>query len=264
MQYALKNDQRIEPSPKAKALCPICHTTVIAKCGTRRIHHWAHEGLKNCDSWKENETQWHRDWKNRFPSDWREYVQHDESGEKHIADIRTPHGLVLEFQHSHLEPKEREVRESFHKKIVWVVDGIRLKKDYPRFQNGLKNFKRTTTQGYYLSPNPEESFPALWLNCPVPVFFDFLGTVVTNAPDAIRNPLWQLLPGRREGNAVIVAMAREHFVEAASRPPQPIQTRQPLPQPPIQRATLNINALRQLDPQLFRKLMRPPRRPPFR
>src|SRR5665213_2249945 len=106
MKYALgENDQRIEALPKGRAVCPICRTVVIAKCGIHRIPHWAHQGLKNCDLWKEHETQWHRDWKNKFPVDWQEYVQHDEFGEKHIADVRTDQGLVIEFQHSPIDPK---------------------------------------------------------------------------------------------------------------------------------------------------------------
>jgi hypothetical protein len=33
MQYAILNNQRIEPSPHQKAKCPCCNKDVIAKCG---------------------------------------------------------------------------------------------------------------------------------------------------------------------------------------------------------------------------------------
>jgi len=227
MKYALlENGQRSEAIPRGRASCRVCRTAVIAKCGSHRMHHWAHQGLKNCDPWKEHETQWHRDWKNKFPSEWQEHVQHDEFGEKHIADVRTGRGLVIEFQHSHLDPKERDARERFHKNIVWVVDGTRLKNDHPRFQRSASTFKPTNRQGHYLVPDPKKVFPSMWLDSPVPVFFDFLGTEALDHPDAIRDPLWQLLPHRVDRDALVVAMPRQFFVEAASRPAQPT----PIPQ----------------------------------
>jgi len=66
-----------------------------------------------CDPWWE-ETTWHRDWKAMFPVEWQEVVHHAPNGERHIADVRTEHGFVLEFQHSPLEPVERQARESFY------------------------------------------------------------------------------------------------------------------------------------------------------
>lgn len=268
MQYALQDDLRTEASPKGRAVCPICRTIVIAKCGTQRISHWAHQGLKNCDSWKENETQWHREWKKKFPPDWREYIQHDESGEKHIADVRTVHGLVIEFQHSHLDPEERKAREHFHKNMVWVVDGTRLKKDYPRFQKGINDLLTKKKEGYFLLPNPEICFLADWLNSSVHVFFDFLGVMATDSPDALRQPLWCLRPSRMDGNAVITQISRERFVELATNGPQTSQT--PTNQPtsnmrvPVQRVMVDLRFLKQIDPRLYREIMRPPQRRSFR
>ena len=45
------------------------------------------------------------------------------SGELHIADVKTPSGLVIEFQRSTIHPDEISAREVFYKKMVWVVDG---------------------------------------------------------------------------------------------------------------------------------------------
>lgn len=214
MKYALvENDQRIEALPKRRAVCPICNTVVIAKCGTRRMHHWAHEGLKNCDPWKEAETQWHREWKNKFPREWQEFVQHDDAGEKHVADVRTAHGPVLEFQHSHIDPSECDARERFHKKVWWVVDGTRLKRDYPRFQRSFRSFMRTKKADCFLVPSPGECLPTPWLNRPVSVFLDFLGVESTNTPDQLRNILWEVLPGLKEGKVAINAISRTQFVE---------------------------------------------------
>lgn len=139
MKYALVTEKRVEAFPGGKGLCPSCHAEVIAKCGSFRIPHWAHLAIQECDSWGEKETEWHRLWKNNFPDRFQEYVQHDaETGERHIADVRTDHGLVIEFQHSHLDEKERAAREHFYGNMIWVVDGARLQRDYPRFLKGRR------------------------------------------------------------------------------------------------------------------------------
>jgi competence protein CoiA len=220
MRYALSGGQRVEAYPGGRAKCPVHNCEVIAKCGTHRVSHWAHRGKRNCDSWYEEETDWHRAGKNNFPPEWQESVQHDEqSGEKHIADVRTPHGLVIEFQHSHLDPLERAKRERFYGNMVWVVDGTRLRRDYPRFNRGKDDLRPTKIPGYFRLPFPEECFPPMWLDSSVPVFFDFRGVDDIQPPDAFREPLWCLLPGRAEGGAVVVRMSREEFVKAAlSRP----------------------------------------------
>jgi hypothetical protein len=41
---------------------------------------------------------------------WQEIVHRSDSGEKHIADVKTDHGWVIEFQHSYLNPEERRSR----------------------------------------------------------------------------------------------------------------------------------------------------------
>ena len=51
--------------------------------------HWAHRGSRFCDPWWENETEWHRSWKGQFPVNWQEVVHQAETGEKHIADVKT-------------------------------------------------------------------------------------------------------------------------------------------------------------------------------
>lgn len=175
MKFAVASGQRVEAYPGGTGECPGCHGEVIAKCGTHRIPHWAHRGIRDCDPWTEKETEWHRAWKNKFPAECQEVIQYDEkSGEKHIADVRTPHGLVIEFQHSHLNPEERVARERFYGSMLWVVDGTRLRRDYPRFVNNVKNsFRETNNQGYFLTGFPDECFPPLWLDSSAPVIFDF-------------------------------------------------------------------------------------------
>ena len=174
MKYALENDQRIEPTPKATATCPCCDSDVIAKCGDIKVWHWAHKSKQMCDHWWENETQWHRDWKNCFPEEWQEVVHFAEDGEKHIADVKTPSGFVIEFQHSPIALEERTSRENFYEDMCWVVDATRLKSDAAKFNRAptLSNLTYPTL----LSENvPINFFPSLlkWYSAKPAVFFDF-------------------------------------------------------------------------------------------
>jgi competence protein CoiA len=229
MQFALVEMERREAEPSLSGVCPGCGKAMIAKCGQYRVHHWAHQGGQSCDPWWESETEWHRAWKNNFPAACLEYFQHDRpSGERHIADVRTPHGLVIEFQHSHLKPLERAARERFYGNMVWVVDGTRLKRDYPRFNEGKNNLRHTPMPGYFLLAFPKECFPAMWLESSVPVIFDFRCVDQSQPPDAYRDGLWCLLPGRVEGKGVVVGMSREDFVKVAPSRPQLLAVRETL------------------------------------
>ncbi len=66
--------------------------------------------------------------------------------------MKTEQGFVIEFQHSPLDPQERAAREAFYQNMVWVVDGTRLKKDYPRFLEGRKHIKTGYKNGFFSSP----------------------------------------------------------------------------------------------------------------
>lgn len=113
------------PQKQLKGKCISCGSEMIAKCGDVKLHHWAHKGKRHCDPWWENETEWHRGWKNLFPEDWREVPSKDENGVKHIADIKRPDGFFIEFQNSAISIEEVESRNLFYKNLVWVVNGCR-------------------------------------------------------------------------------------------------------------------------------------------
>ncbi len=131
MQYALVKGKRTEPFKGAKGVCYLCKSNVIAKCGNIKVHHWAHAKNKDCDSWWEPETPWHRDWKNLFQEEFREVHLFDSfTGEKHRADIHTDSGVTIEFQHSSLSIQEFEARCNFYKKLIWVVDGSSFAKGF--------------------------------------------------------------------------------------------------------------------------------------
>ena len=123
MQYALVNNERHLPKPQLRGLCPACGRECLAKCGSKIAWHWAHHGKLHCDPWWENETDWHRNWKSLFPEKLREIVHFDSStGEKHVADIKTERGLVIELQHSPMPLEELQSRERFYGRMIWIVD----------------------------------------------------------------------------------------------------------------------------------------------
>lgn len=215
MQFALIDGVRRSAEPKREGSCPSCGASVISKCGTKKIWHWAHRGERSCDPWWEPETEWHRNWKNHFPVEWQEQIGRDETGEKHIADVRTPQGLVIEFQHSHLDPVERAARERYYGNMVWVVDGTRLKRDFPRFHKGMGDAMRTALAGVLHTQFPDECFPRSWLECAAPVFFDF-GPGDGEYEQDPRHKLWCLLPGRNSDDALFGGFPRVTFVERAT------------------------------------------------
>jgi hypothetical protein len=45
------------------------------------------------------------------------------TGERHIADVKTERGLVIEFQHSQMPVEELQAREAFYGSMIWIVDG---------------------------------------------------------------------------------------------------------------------------------------------
>lgn len=127
MKYALFNGEKKEAFKNGKGSCPLCEEDVIAKCGNIKIHHWAHKGKRNCDIWWENETEWHREWKNEFPKEWQEVIQVDKNGEKHRADVLNPiKNLTIEFQNSPINIDELRSRECFYEKMIWVINANNL------------------------------------------------------------------------------------------------------------------------------------------
>lgn len=217
MKYALNNGQRTEARPGLSGECPNCNHPTVARCGEHNIWHWAHKGKRICDTYWENETEWHREWKNRFPDSWQEAVLEDSNTrEKHIADVRTEDGFVIEFQYSNINAEERESRERFYRRMVWVLNGVRRKTDYKRFYDGLKGFNSTKQRGIFFVSFPDECFPLSWVDRSVPVFFDFEGALESD-PRVTNNVVWGLLPGRQQGKAITLCVSKDQFVDFASK-----------------------------------------------
>jgi len=131
MRFAFDdNGIRIKPSFSGqKAKCPLCEGTLIGKCGEIYVWHWQHHHDRDCDPWKEHETEWHRKWKSKFPDAWQEVIIENE-GEKHIADIKTPDGIVIEFQNSSISTSTIRIRENFYQDMIWVVNAKQFKDNF--------------------------------------------------------------------------------------------------------------------------------------
>jgi competence protein CoiA len=173
MNIALVNGQRQTAQPNLLGTCPVCAAPVFARCGTERIWHWAHKRDRLCDKWWESETKWHRTWKDQFPTDWQEIVHRSDTGERHIADVKTDGGWVVEFQHSLIKPEERRSREAFYTKLVWVVDGMRRKRDWAQITNAWKQGAAPIGKSSIRKVHAEDSrLLREWAGCKAPVFFD--------------------------------------------------------------------------------------------
>lgn len=124
--YLAHNEQggAITPTPGARATCPTCGETVIAKTGEINAWHWAHQSLTDCDPWSEHETQWHHQWKNQAMQSPFFSIEKTitKNGKQHRADIVTPRGTVVELQHSSISPDEIWTREQFYNDMAWVFD----------------------------------------------------------------------------------------------------------------------------------------------
>ncbi len=130
MLIAVNNENiRILPQKGKRGFCPYCGNEVLAVCGEINVWHWRHDVTSNCDLWKEHETEWHRKWKDKFPEAWREFII-TKNGEKHIADIRTDSGLIVEFQNSSISSETIRVREFFYGKMIWMINADYFKDNF--------------------------------------------------------------------------------------------------------------------------------------
>ena len=216
MRFALSNNERIEPTKGAKGVCPSCGSELVAKCGEIKVHHWSHK--KKCDDhWWENETEWHRNWKNKFPKEWQEIIQRDESGEKHIADVKTGSGWTIEFQHSPISKEERDSRDYFYNKLIWIVDGTRRKTDIEQFDNLIYHASNITNEPFILRVFDEETLDRFrlnqeWGSSKSLVLFDFGKSEVRYRDEYKSNEdLWLIHPSR--DRTYITSISKHSFIE---------------------------------------------------
>ncbi|MEX1196338.1 MAG: competence protein CoiA family protein [Pseudohongiellaceae bacterium] len=212
MKFALVDGQKSQPVPKTHGLCPHCNAEVVSKCGRVKVWHWAHKSRDVCDPWWENETEWHRSWKDQFPDEWQEISHTDPAtGERHVADVKTPHGLVVEFQHSPMAMEELEAREAFYGDMIWIVDGLRNDLDLSHFKMGLgRNPIQTDPLAYKFEFWGRGRIMHNWSQARSRVFLDF-GDSSTNA----RPVVWQLVLFDAEKNHGAVGPYPKHSLVKA-------------------------------------------------
>lgn len=198
LKFALVEGVREEASPRLRGSCVGCGAPMIAKCGSKKLHHWAHKGRLVCDHWWEPETEWHREWKSHFPKEWQEVRHLSVSGEVHIADVKTPNGTVLEFQYSAIHPDELAAREAFYgPQMAWIASGTRLKRDADAFRRAVFSAGPDLIADLRAWQMPVAKAPAIvqrWAESRRTVFLDF-GEVDYSARQLPTNIdlLWRLL-----------------------------------------------------------------------
>ena len=111
-----------------------------------------------------------------------------------------------------MNPEERNSREQFYKNLVWVIDGTRLKKDYPRFLKAKEKFRLTSKKGYFIVDFPNQCFPSAWVGSSVPVFFDFKGVEKINYANDWRQPLYLLFPKTDSLETYVAIISRQSFI----------------------------------------------------
>jgi competence protein CoiA len=186
---------------------------MIAKCGQHRVWHWAHRETRTCDTWSEPETEWHRDWKSHFPKHCQEVIHWSENGEKHIADVKTESGVVLEFHYSLLSREERQSREIFYGKMVWVDNGQRRKRDMAQFFASLRAAIVVSPKPLIVAVPPYKG--ALlrdWGASRVPVYFDFGDSEPDDKLRFNTPTLWRLDPVGRNSMAYLSPVPKTLFL----------------------------------------------------
>lgn len=196
MRFALVDGLRRDAERGLSGICPICGSRMITKCGELRVWHWSHLGERLCDPWWENEGDWHRAWKGRFPAECQEIIRWSDTGEKHIADVRMTDGRVIEFQHSRIAPEERRAREAFYGSMVWIVNGQRRSRDRERLHASLAIVSRTPL--ICIASSSRCALVRDWATSQADVFLD-LQDGVGGVP-----VLWHLHPGGSEDRVVVI------------------------------------------------------------
>lgn len=159
MQYALVNDSKTTALPKTRGVCVFCSDQVQSKCGKIKIWHWSHKAERNCDEWFEPETEWHRNWKLNFEKENTEVII--KKGEKrHIADVYTKQGIVIELQNSPIDVETIKAREIFYgERMLWIINGHKFKDRFKTFQ-GNREFTFKVDESYGRRDLPSFLFKA--------------------------------------------------------------------------------------------------------
>ncbi|MFQ5474098.1 MAG: competence protein CoiA family protein [Dehalococcoidia bacterium] len=117
MRYASVSGEKRLPEKGLWGTCRLCGETVISKCGTQVVHHWAHKAGSDCDPWSEAVGPWHLEWQDYVQPEFVEVIIGP-----HRADIVGAKDCVIELQHSPIPLDQIAAREDFYGNMVWVFD----------------------------------------------------------------------------------------------------------------------------------------------
>ena len=227
MKFGLVNGQRVVAKSGIRgAVCPKCHTELIAKCGEIRVHHWAHKNKLQCDDWMEDDNEWRTGWLNVFPDDWQELVI-EHNGQSHFADIKTPSNTIILLHQSHLSAEMIRSREDFYQTPIWIVNTGRYKNEVSRF---LHSFEKAWIRGTRLSAgkadfkiisefNVDKVFRKEWLTAQFPVFFDYTTTNEDkeNGYGYMLDYVWCLMPYSVQGYRILFRYRKDELIDKLKR-----------------------------------------------
>lgn len=153
-------------------------------------------------------------WKNCFPQRFQEIVHFDErTGEKHIADVKTDNGFIVEVQHSPIPEGERRSREDFYGDMLWIVDARDL---HGWFTVGTSfDLATCDPMTYYFQWRSRSTLLKRWSETRKPVFFDTLfpspltGHVMTPSQEHV---LWRLVQFDPDTNLGFIAPVRSDWL----------------------------------------------------
>ena len=198
-------------------ICPSCGDELISRQGEMNTWHWAHKNGHVCDKWYEPKGAWHCWWQNQFDKAWQEVVivkKGDDGQEiKHVADICTDEGWIIEFQYSSIRPEMIRAREAFYgKKMVWVVSGTSRWRDLEkRSQLFNLDFVQSKNGLFYAILPDGNAFNRRWRESERLVFLDYYGTF--KEPASGINLLCLLPKFKDVEERVIVRISQEEFIE---------------------------------------------------
>lgn len=117
MLLAIVGEAKAFAARGLSGICPGCRQPVIPKCGTLKVHHWAHEASGDCDPWSEPIGPWHLSWQNLLRRECVEVLRGS-----HRADVIGSRDIVVELQHSPVSEDDIRAREAFYGNMLWLFD----------------------------------------------------------------------------------------------------------------------------------------------
>lgn len=188
-RFAIVNGVRLDIEDAQRAQhgsCPLCGSRLVAKKGPQKAHHWCHIGKNNlCDDWYQPKGPWHLYWQNKFPKEMQEVIIQKDSL-KHIADIKTNMGIVLEVQYSPMTASEARKREEFYGTMMWVVsmaERERHRNFLEEFEKQKKRLCQTNQSLWSLKKEFEKVLPSAWVSSNKFIWLDCHGTMLNPESD---------------------------------------------------------------------------------